>query len=80
MAVLKLETTIIRQKNVSPCLKSLKFSIGNCQTSRKMSAAHGKGGKDPQEAETEELGERGRRFEIQREGNLRSKKYLNPRE
>lgn len=58
MAVLKLETTIIRQKNVSPCLRSLKFSIGNCQTSRKMSAAHVKEGKDPQEAETRALGKR----------------------
>lgn len=71
--LLKLETTIIRWKNVSTCPESLIFSMGNYQTCRKMGTACGEGGKDPQAAQAEGLLGRRRRFEIQREGNLRER-------
>lgn len=54
------------------------LSLGNCQTSRKMGAAYGKGRKKLKAAGAEKLQGKGRIFEMQREGNPREWREVVP--
>lgn len=63
--MLKLESTIIGWEIAFMCPESLMLSMGNCQTSRKMGATHGKGRKQLKAAGAEQLQRKGR-FEMQK--------------